>query len=281
MSDGAEEAYPLSDLALARRLERTEARSNAAFIEARARLQPESGAEWIEVAGAYAMYEGAGSPLTQTFGLGLFDAVMDAEMEALEEFFLQRGAPVFHEVSPLADLELLALLSQRGYQPVEFTSVMFRPIRRDLRLPAASNERIRTRIIEPGEEKLWAQTAARGWSESAELTDFILEMGEISAHATNALCFLAELEGEPVAAGSLNLWEGVALLAGASTIPGARKQGAQRALLESRLRYAAQQGCDLAMMGAHPGSASQRNAERQGFRIAYTRIKWQLRATAA
>jgi hypothetical protein len=30
------------------------------------------------------------------------------------------------------------------------------------------------------------------------------------------------------------------------------------------------------MMGAEPGSASQRNAERQGFRIAYTRIKWHL-----
>ena len=28
--------------------------------------------------------------------------------------------------------------------------------------------------------------------------------------------------------------------------------------------------------GAEPGSASQRNAERQGFRIAYTRVKWQL-----
>ena len=33
---------------------------------------------------------------------------------------------------------------------------------------------------------------------------------------------------------------------------------------------------DLAMMGAAPGSASQRNAERHGFRIAYTRIKWRL-----
>ena len=33
-------------------------------------------------------------------------------------------------------------------------------------------------------------------------------------------------------------------------------------------------GCDLAMMGAEPGSSSQRNAERQGFRIAYTRTKW-------
>jgi hypothetical protein len=27
-------------------------------------------------------------------------------------------------------------------------------------------------------------------------------------------------------------------------------------------------------MGALPGSGSQRNAERHGFRIAYTRIKW-------
>jgi len=29
-------------------------------------------------------------------------------------------------------------------------------------------------------------------------------------------------------------------------------------------------------MGALPGSPSQRNAERQGFRIAYTRNKWRL-----
>jgi hypothetical protein len=30
------------------------------------------------------------------------------------------------------------------------------------------------------------------------------------------------------------------------------------------------------MMCAESGSASQRNAERQGFRIAYTRTKWRL-----
>ena len=62
----------------------------------------------------------------------------------------------------------------------------------------------------------------------------------------------------------------------ASTVPEGRKQGAQLALLDARLRYAAEHGCELAMMGALPGSASQRNAERQGFRIAYTRIKWRL-----
>jgi hypothetical protein len=30
------------------------------------------------------------------------------------------------------------------------------------------------------------------------------------------------------------------------------------------------------MMGAEPGSSSQRNAQRQGFQIVYTRIKWRL-----
>jgi len=42
------------------------------------------------------------------------------------------------------------------------------------------------------------------------------------------------------------------------------------------MRYAFDQGCDLAMMVAEVGSRSQRNAERRGFRIAYTRTKWRL-----
>jgi hypothetical protein len=68
--------------------------------------------------------------------------------------------------------------------------------------------------------------------------------------------------------------DGVAHLAGASTIPDGRKRGAQNALLDHRLQHAAAHGCDIALMGALPGSGSQRNAERHGFRIAYTRIKW-------
>ena len=63
-------------------------------------------------------------------------------------------------------------------------------------------------------------------------------------------------------------------MAGASTIPSARKQGAQLALLNARLRFAAEHGADLAMVVTAPGSASQRNAERQGFFPVYTRAKW-------
>lgn len=273
--------YPFSDLALSRRLERAEAQSNASFVEARAKFFPHSGAQWIEVAGAYAMFDTPSSPLTQTFGLGVFEKVTSVELERLENFFQERDAPVFHEVSPLADPSLPALLNERGYQPIEFTSVMCRPIGRDLSLVASQNEKIRVRLMRENEYALCAQISAQGWSEHPELANFLLEIGQISAQRDNAISFFAEMDGQPIATGVLCLGGGVALLGGASTIPAARQQGAQLALLESRLRYGAEQGCDLAMMCALPGSASQRNAERHGFRIAYTRIKWQLKQRVA
>jgi GNAT superfamily N-acetyltransferase len=276
MDGASERTFPFSDLALARRLETAEARSNAGFVEARAALFPDRGAEWIEAAGVYAMFDGTNSPCTQTFGLGLSKTVTGAEMEIIEEFFRRRGAPVFHEVSPLADAALLALLNERGYRPIEFTSVLVRPIRRDTRRTDSCNERIRVRLILEEERDLWAQTSARGWSEFTEYADLMLEMARVSAEWSGALSFMAELDGQPIATGALSITDGVALLAGASTIPEGRRQGAQLALLDARLRFASEQGCDLAMMCAQPGSSSQRNAERHGFRIAYTRIKWRL-----
>lgn len=265
-----------SDLELSRRLERAESHANAKFVEARARVYPESGAQWIEVAGAYAMFDGVSSPITQTFGLGLFDPITITELEKIEDFFKECNAPVFHEVSPLAGLELVALLNERGYRPMEFTSVMYRAINREADPASPRNENIRVRAIAENEGELWAQVTAQGWSHLPELSEYLLELAPMSTKREDSVSFLAELEEQPIASAAMNLSGGVALLAGACTIPAARKQGAQLALLDYRLRYAAEQGCNLAMMCAQPGSASQRNAERHGFRIAYTRIKWQL-----
>ena len=273
MSD--EVPFIFSDLSLARRLERAEGQAHVEFVEARAAVSPESGACWTEVAGTYAMFDGVESPVTQTFGLGMFEAASHEDLERLEEFFRERGAPVYHEVSPLADPTTFMLLNGRGYEPFEFTSVMFRPLRKGAAVRRETG--LNVRVVGPEEHELWAQTAALGWSEFEGVGDFMLGLSRVSAARKQGLSFLAELDGRPVATGALNLSEGVALLAGASTVPEARRRGAQLALLDARLAYASENGCDIAMMGAAPGSASQRNAERQGFRIAYTRIKWRLR----
>ena len=267
--------YPFADLDLAQRLERTEGRANADFVEARALAFPDWGAQWKEVAGAYAMFDGPGSPLTQTFGLGMFEPLTAEQLDEIEQYFLERGADVFHEVCPLADPSTFALLGERDYTPVEFSNVLYQPISADLRIDAPRNEQIRVRLTRENEIDLWAQTAFEGWSEFTEVADFLRDLGQVTARS-KSLSFLAELDDKAIATGALSITGDVALLAGASTIPSARRQGAQLALLEARLRYAATQGCTVAMMVTAPGSGSQRNSERHGFRIAYTRTKWQL-----
>jgi hypothetical protein len=267
--------YPLADLSLARAIERAEARCNASYVEARAHLEPEVGAEWRDVDGTSAMFDGAGSLLTQSFGFGLFSEASEEQLAAMERFYAERGAEVFHEVSPLAGPVHLELLSRRGYHPVEQTNVLYRPVAPGVRLTGTQATSITVRRIEADEADHWADVAAQGWSgDSPEIGEFVRRMGRVNARSRGSHCFLAEHFGRAVAAGSLYVADGVAILSGASTIPESRRMGAQNALLEARLRYATENGATLAIMGAHPGSPSQRNSERQGFRIAYTRIKW-------
>jgi hypothetical protein len=91
-----------SDLALSKRLERAEGHACVQYAEARRRLFPDSGAEWMECAGAYAVFDGIESPVTQTFGLAIFEELSPAALGVIERFFLDRGAPVLHEMSPFA-----------------------------------------------------------------------------------------------------------------------------------------------------------------------------------
>jgi GNAT superfamily N-acetyltransferase len=268
----------LSDIELSRKLERTEGRASADFVETRARLDPASGAEWIEVGGTFAMFDGEESPLTQTFGLGIFEDATGEHLDRIETFFSERNAPVFHEVSPMADLSLLVVLAERGYQPIEVTSVMYLELTSSNWLGHPRNHAISVRRIAEDEADLWAEVAAEGWStEHGSLGEFTLAFGKIAARATGGHPFIAELGGRPVGAGGFAIYDDVCLLSGATTISDARRQGVQNALLAARLAYAAEHDCRLAMMCALPGSQSQKNAQRNGFEIAYTRIKWQLR----
>lgn len=267
---------PAADRALSQRLERAEARASVACIEARVRRFPDAGAAWLDVGGTYAMFDGPESPFTQTFGLGMFGEVTEDELATIERFFTSRGAGSSHELSPHAGIPLLQRLVARGYVPIETSNVLYQTL---AARPARAGA-VTTRVCAPAESSLWARISSAGWAtEAPELADFMFTLGEINAAAEGGYPFLAELAGRPIAAGMLFVYDDVALLAGAATIPEARNQGAQAALLEDRLAFAAARGCTLAMMVASPGSQSQRNAEKRGFRIAYTRTKWQRAAT--
>ena len=263
-----------ADRELAKRLEAAEGYGCAQFADARKKLDPQSASTWIKCAGATAVFDGVDSPITQTFGLGLFEELTPESLDEIEQFFLDRGAEVMHEVCPFAGTGTLDLLCSRGYRPVEISNVTYRCVELSKEARPAD---IRVHIVGRDEAKLWSSTSARGWAhEHPELEEFVRDIGEVCVARDRSPCFLAEIDGKPGAAGALVLHEGVALFGGAATVPEFRRRGLQAALLHERMNYAAEQGCDLAMMVAEAGSNSQRNAERKGFRVAYTRLKWRL-----
>jgi len=251
---------------MAQKLERAEAENAAAFIDARG-----GEACWERIGGAWALFDGPGSPLTQAFGLGLFEPASAAIVERIERFFEVRAAAVDLEVSPLAGVGTYALLARRGYTPVELSTVLYRPRSETPEWTGA----ITVGIAGPKDYDTWARVSADGWmSEAPEYKDFFLDLGRVSARRAGSTAWLAYLDGHAVAAASLSIHGPAAHMAGASTVPAARGRGAQNALLAARLRHAWAQGCEMAVMGTAPGSASQRNAERNGFLVAYTRTKW-------
>ncbi len=262
------------DKALATRLEGTEGAINTAFVEAHGRLSPELGAASREVAGTYLMFDGAESPLTQTFGLGLAQRVSAGDLAGMEAFFRSRGAAVHHEVSPLAGIETFGLLAERGYKPIELTTILVQAL--NTVSPHDVPPGLTVRPAGPEEAATWIETSVAGWSELEAVAEHIRDIARVSFVSPATVSFLAFHDGQPIATAALGIHEGVALLAGASTVREKRGLGAQRALLAARLAEAKRRGCDLAVMGAEPGSTSQRNAERHGFRVAYTRMKWRL-----
>jgi hypothetical protein len=262
------------DLELSRRLERTEGTVGMGFVAVNQRLRPEIGAEWRDFDGTFAFFDGLDSPMTQTFGLGLASPATPERVAAIEEFFADKGAAVMHEVSPLAGVETAALLVDRGYKPYELSTVLVQGLDAAAEAPVAPG--LLVRMIDEPDHAAWVETSIHGWAADPTFAPLMRQMATAAAANTAMLHFVVEREGTPIATGSMGLHEGVALLAGASTIPAGRGLGAQALILAARLTEARRRGCDLAMMVTAPGTTSQRNAERSGFRVAYTRTKWRL-----
>lgn len=264
------------DADLSRRLERTEGMVGASFAAARNAVA-QVGAMSRELGGVIAIFDGPDSPMTQTFGLGLVTAATADQLAQLEAFFTARDAATQHEVSPFAGVETLARLVARGYLPSELSTVLVLEIP-DAPLPPSP---LQTRVIDPAVDgEAWVETSISGWAAEGSVADFIRTIAAANLKNPSMTHYVVEDQGSPIATGSLGMHDGVAVLAGASTIPSARARGAQSLLLARRLADARAHGCAIAMMVTAVGSQSQRNAERNGLRVAYTRTKWQRRCPA-
>jgi ribosomal protein S18 acetylase RimI-like enzyme len=267
-----------ADLTLARRLETTDAFAGIEFARSWARQNNFTGEVFLPVAGGHAGFGGVDSPVTQAFGLGLDGAVTEADMTAMEEFYRAHGSPVNIETCPLADPSLLKLLNERGYRPIEYSNVFVRELTGDdsRAWPDAANTtpKVRVRRAAEDEAESYSLVVVKSFFENTEIAPEFLSLFKSCFFAAGAFFFLAEIDGAPAGGGMMSAHQGVASLGGAGTLPEFRNRGVQRALLLARMAFAAESGCDLAMVATNPGSGSQRNVERLGFRVVYTRTKF-------
>jgi GNAT superfamily N-acetyltransferase len=265
--------YPLLGLELAREIELAEAEAAVACAERLVAAHGNGAGAVSSVGGGYAVYCGANSPVTQAVGLGLNGVVSKEEFDRLEEFYFSRKETVRVETCPMADGSLIEHYQERGYHVSEFSNVMARPVEKSgvAALPAG----IEIQRAGEGEIDLWTLTVAQGFAEHFPVTQELLSVMRLFADGKNTECYFAWVDGKIAGGATLALRGRIAGLFGASTLPQFRNRGVQTALLEARMQRAAGKGCELAMSLALPGSASQRNITRQGFRTLYTRVKFE------
>ncbi len=263
----------LLDLELAREIEMAEAEAAVSCAKQLMEKQPDSGGAVEHIAGGYAVYCGAGNPVTQAVGLGLHGPVSPLEFDRLEEFYFARKEPVRVETCPLADPTLFELYKQRNYFVSEFSNVMVWHVCAGDSIP--SGHAIDIRLARPDELDLWVMTVAQGFAENYPVTQELLSVMKMFATSPHTECYIARIQGRVVGGATLAPRGRIAGLFGASTLTEFRKRGVQTALLQWRLRRAAELKCELAISLAQPGSASQRNITRFGFQTLYTRVKFE------
>jgi GNAT superfamily N-acetyltransferase len=262
------------DIELARRVEMAEAVAMRACAEAALRLRPDYPIAISEIGSGIAAFAGADSPITQAIGVGLDGPVSDEDLDRLEEFFRSRGAAVALEICPLVHLSLYQTLAKRGYQLAEVSNVLVRDLKSSMAEEfEGKSPEVTVRLAASHEGDLWTLTVAQGFAEHFPVTQSILDVMSGFFHRQNASSVLAFVNGEVAGGGAVAVHEGVGGLFGASTLPAFRRRGVQTALLAARLAWAREQQCDVAVSITQPGSISQRNIERFGFRVAYTRTK--------
>lgn len=254
--------------AVARRLESAEAIDAAGCAEAQCQLDLNCNAAVLPIAGGVAVFCGTQSPLTHSLGIGMSGPVSVDELDDLEHFYRVRNAPVVIDLCPHAHPSLRDLLSERHYRIIEFVNVMVWSGD-----PAGSPESspIEVRPTQPYHDELYVKTVIGGFFSRDTLTPEEFQLGTTLFHMPCAAGYLAWIDGQAVGGGSMSVRNKVACLFGDATVPAFRGRGIHLAVIRERIRCALESGCDLIAAGTLPGSGSQRNYERSGFQVAYTK----------
>jgi hypothetical protein len=223
------------------------------------------------LAGGRAVFMGQRSPYSLALGIGLGGSVAPADIDSIESLLGDRGGAVRIEINPFCDPSLSVELGRRGYRAEQFLLVWWRPLD-GKSPPPEQTAAVRSRIIRPEEDRLWSRVFFHAYLDRPPRTDEELQGGLSIVHTSGNACFVAERGQTVVGVGAVSAHDGVGLLSGDGVLPDFRGASAQVSLIQTRVAWAAAQGCALVSAATEPMTASQRNYEKAGFRLAYPKL---------
>jgi ribosomal protein S18 acetylase RimI-like enzyme len=259
------------DKALARRLESAEEMPQVDCARMFQQLRPEIGAAFAPFCGGHMIFAGLNSPIGHAAGLGFDGPVTPSDLDALEAFYRSHNAPAQLDLCPHTDPSVLELVSTRRYSLAELNNVLYRPL-----IPAEPVDvppGVQIRRGKPEEARLFSELVTRSFFEQGDAPEGFAGMLSPLFRFPESLTFVASVDDVPVAAaaGRIIPEHRVFALFGAGTLPGFRGRGIQTALLRTRMKAAAESGCEFAVVVTRGGTTSERNCLRLGFRIAYSK----------
>jgi GNAT superfamily N-acetyltransferase len=261
-----------ADRALAAALEASVARDVSRYAEKAAEVAPDEPSETLAIAGGRAVFLGQGSPVNMAYGLGFSGEVSASEVERLESFYAERGARAALSLCPLADSTLVAHLARRGWVATGFENVLVLPLH-GAELPDPPRDVVVSRVDSAAERSVWADVSMRAFTAPGPAEPAHVRLAQIAAQRRDCVQLLGKIAGEAVGTGTLLVDREFGWLMADATLPDFRKRGVQSALQIERILLAREAGCTYAVSESVPGSSSQRNMERLGFRVVYTRVE--------
>jgi GNAT superfamily N-acetyltransferase len=262
------------DQALARRLESAEEMPQVHYASLYQKLKPEIGAAVEPICGGHMIFAGLNSPIGRTVGVGFDGTATAADLDRMEQFYRSHGAPSQIDVCPLTDPLLFEMLKQRSYVMAELNNVLFRRLNDDDREKAVQTPSgVTIRQGHAEEAEAFASIVVRSFFPNGDEPEGFAAMIAPIYRSEGSILFTAEVDGQPVAcaAGLIVSEHRIVALFGAGTLPEFRRRGLQTALLRRRMEVAWKAGCEFAVIVTLGGTTSMRNAERLGFRVAYSK----------
>jgi GNAT superfamily N-acetyltransferase len=226
--------------------------------------------------GGVALRSRPGSWINYGVGMGLDGPVDDAEAADTVAWYEAAGIEPRVELAPFVDGATLRAFGGAGLRLRDFSTVLWRRLDSTVRAEHGTPAGVELRVIDTRDDAAvgeYAWVVNRGFTPAQfDPSPEHLELSRRFVTAERVVAVGAYAAGKMIGGGAVDFDGDMASLVGLSVLEAWRGRGVQQALIAERCRIAAERGVGLVTVGSRPNAATERNALRMGFAVAYTKV---------